>query len=84
VGLPGNTRCFAIAGDLGPAARSGGLKAKLLGDGLVTVDSALGRHDQADRRLAFPAEQQAVVHETGHLDLLSNPEVSALLQRWLQ
>jgi hypothetical protein len=24
------------------------------------------------------------VHETGHLDLLSNPEVSALLQRWLQ
>jgi pimeloyl-ACP methyl ester carboxylesterase len=84
VGLPGSTRCFAIAGDLGPAARSGGLKAKLLGDGLVTVDSALGRHDQADRRLAFPAEQQAVVHETGHLDLLSNPEVSALLQRWLQ
>jgi pimeloyl-ACP methyl ester carboxylesterase len=84
VALPANTRCFAVAGSLGPAARGGGLKARLLGDGLVTVDSALGRHDRADRRLAFPAGHQAVVHETGHLDLLSNAEVSALLLRWLQ
>lgn len=84
VGLPTTARCFAVAGDLGPAARSGGLKARLLGDGLVTVDSALGRHDSADRRLDFPADQQAVVYGTGHLDLLSSAEVFGQLQRWLR
>jgi pimeloyl-ACP methyl ester carboxylesterase len=83
VDLPGAVRCFAIAGHLGPANRSDGLKAKMLGDGLVTLDSALGRHERADRRLAFPAGHQAVVHETGHLDLLASAEVASQLQRWL-
>ncbi len=82
VGLPDATRCYAIAASLGPAA--GSLKSGLLGDGLVPVDSALGRHDQADRRLAFAADRQAVVHETGHLDLLSSAEVFGLLRQWLQ
>ncbi|MFZ5549163.1 MAG: esterase/lipase family protein [Pseudomonadota bacterium] len=84
VALPSSARCFAIAGDLGPAGRSGGLKARLVGDGLVTVDSALGRHAQATRGLSFPAAHRAVVHETGHLDLLSSAEVAGLLLRWLK
>lgn len=84
VGLPTTARCFAIAGDLGPAERSGGLKARLVGDGLVTVDSALGRHARADRRLAYPASHQAVVHGTGHLDLLSSAKVAGLLLGWLK
>ena len=81
VSLPATTRCFAIAASLGPAA--GSLKAKLLGDGLVPVASALGRHDEPDRRLAFAADHQAVVHETGHLDLLASAEVFGLLRQWL-
>ena len=80
-GLPGGVRCHAIAGKLGPAG--GGMKAALLGDGLVPVDSALGRHADTSRRLAFADERQAVVHDTGHLDLLSSPEVAGLLQQWL-
>ncbi len=82
VPLPSNVRSFAIAASLGPA--SGSLKSKLLGDGLVPVASALGQHDERDRRLAFVEDRQAVVHETGHLDLLASAEVARLLQQWLQ
>ncbi len=81
VGLPGGTRCHALAGSLGPA--SGSLKSRLLGDGLVPVDSALGRHDEPERHLAFAAERQAVVYDTGHLDLLSSPAVYERLKQWL-
>ena len=82
VALPDATRCFAIAAKLDPAA--GSIKSKLLGDGLVPVDSALGRHPEAARRLAFADHRQAVVHETGHLDLLSSAEVFGLLRQWLR
>ena len=81
VALPDGVRCYAVAANLGPAA--GSLKGKLLGDGLVPVDSALGRHHESARRLAFAEDHQAVVHETGHLDLLSSPEVFGLLRQWL-
>jgi len=81
VSLPERTRCFAIAASLGPAA--GSLKAKLLGDGLVPVASALGQHRESDRRLDFAADRQAVVHDTSHLDLLSSAEVYSLVRRWL-
>jgi hypothetical protein len=79
VSLPQTSRCYAVAANLGPS--DGHLKAKLLGDGLVPVASALGRHGAPDRRLAFADEM--VVHETGHLDLLSSAEVFGLLRRWL-
>jgi len=81
VSLPEVTRCFAIAASLGPAA--GNLKAKLLGDGLVQVASALGQHHDSDRRLAFAPDRQAVVFDTSHLDLLSSAEVCGLLHQWL-
>lgn len=81
VELPERTRCYAVAASLGPA--SGRLKSRLLGDGLVPVPSALGDHADPQRRLAFPPNQRAVVHDTGHLDLLSSAAVYGLLQRWL-
>ena len=80
VELPARTRGFAVAGSLGSP---GDAKGKLLGDGLVSVASALGQHAQPDRRLAIAPERQAVVHDTGHLDLLSSAEVFALLRQWL-
>ena len=81
VSLPDRTRCFAIAASLGPAA--GSLKARLLGDGVVPVASALGQHREPDRRLDFAPDRQAVVHGTGHLDLLSSAEVYSRLRQWL-
>jgi hypothetical protein len=81
VSLPGETRCFAVAASLGPAGES--LSAKLLGDGLVPVASALGHHHDAHRRLDFAPERQAVVHDTNHLELLSSTHVYSLLRQWL-
>jgi pimeloyl-ACP methyl ester carboxylesterase len=81
VRLPDAARCYAIAGCLGPAA--GSLKSRLLGDGLVPVASALGQHADADRHLDFAPERQAVVFETGHLELLSSAEVYGQLRQWL-
>jgi pimeloyl-ACP methyl ester carboxylesterase len=81
VPLPTDVRCHAVAASLSPSAT--GLKAQLLGDGLVPLASALGQHREPARRLAFDAERQAVVQPMGHLDLLSSPEVYEHLKRWL-
>mgnify|MGYP002784581477 FL=1 len=81
VPLPVGVRCAAIAASLGH--NNGDLKARLLGDGLVPLDSALGRHADPARTLAFAADRQSVCHGTGHMELLSSPEVAARLRRWL-
>lgn len=81
VALPSGTRCFAIAASLGAAA--GSLKGDLLGDGLVPVASALGQHVNPALNLEFPPDCQAVIHDTGHLGLLSSTEVAELLRQWL-
>ena len=57
--LPAGVRCFALAASLG--AQGGTIKEKLLGDGLVPLDSALGRHADPARALAFaPSCSQAI------------------------
>ena len=80
VPLPAGPRCFAIAGTL---ARQGDLKDKLLGDGLVPVASALGKHRLARRTLKFPPDRQRVFEQTNHLQLLSSAEVFEQLRAWL-
>ncbi|HEX9103989.1 MAG TPA: alpha/beta hydrolase [Polyangia bacterium] len=76
--LPDGVACYAIAATTAtrPAAR-------LPGDGLVTVDSALGRHADPARTLAFPEAHQWIGFGMGHLDLLGRPEVYATLRGWL-
>ena len=81
VPLPEGVACHAIAASLG--GQVGDLKDTLLGDGLVPVDSALGRHAQARRCLAFDTDRQWIGHGMGHLDLLDRAEVYAQLQRWV-
>lgn len=80
--LPAGVACFAIAGHLGSTAT--GLKARLLGDGLVPVDSALGRHTDPARTLAFDADRTWVAEGVGHIELLHQPEVTQQLLRWLR
>ena len=79
--LPENLACYAIAATTGRQA--GDLKDRLIGDGLVPLDSALGRHKEAGRTLLFPESRQWIGYEMGHLDLLSRPEVYEQLRRWL-
>lgn len=81
VPLPDAVRCYALAASLG--AQGGGLKGRLLGDGLVPLASALGQHPDVTRALAFPAERRWVGYGMNHLDLLSRPEVYARLKEWL-
>ncbi|MEO5685980.1 MAG: alpha/beta hydrolase [Burkholderiaceae bacterium] len=82
VSLPAGPRCFAIAGTM--SAQAGDLKDKVLGDGLVPVASALGKHRLAKRTLAFRPEHQRVFEQINHLQLLSNAEVFEQLRDWLR
>jgi pimeloyl-ACP methyl ester carboxylesterase len=82
VPLPTGTRCYALAASIGE--KTGDLKDRLLGDGLVPLDSALGRHKNAARTLDFPEHRQWVGYGMNHLDLLNRPEVFAQLKAWLQ
>lgn len=81
VPLPAGLRAYAIAATTGKAP--GDLSDALLGDGLVPVTSALGRHPNPDLDLSFPEDRQWVGYEMNHMDLLDRPEVYAQLRRWL-
>ncbi len=78
VPLPRGVKCLAVAG-----STSRGPGVRLRGDGLVTVDSALGRHPDSAMTLALPRSGRVVVHGTGHLDLLDRAEVYARVRDWL-
>lgn len=81
VPLPAGTACFAVAAVRGE--RDDTPAARLMGDGLVPVASALGDH--ADERFAMRLSEQArwVRSGLGHLDLLSDPAVYVQVRRWL-
>lgn len=81
VPLPRGVRCYTIAGTTG--RRAGDLRDRLLGDGLIPVDTALGRHDDPARSLAFPKSRQWIAFGIHHLDLLSRVEVYEKMRGWL-
>ena len=81
VPLPEGVQCHAVAGTL--ASRSDGLGARLVGDGLVPLASALGRSRDATRTLAFRRGSRFVAHGTGHFDLLASERVGARIRAWL-
>ena len=82
VPLPERVRCCAVAEMTGEDADS--WKGHLWGDGLVPLDSALGRHPDPQRCLAFPEDQTWIGPGLGHLELLTRPEVYERLRRWLR
>jgi hypothetical protein len=81
VPLPEGVVCHAIAATTGE--QRGDLKDRLLGDGLVPVESALGRHRDAGRTLAIDASRQWVAHGMHHMELLGRPEVYERMAGWL-
>ncbi len=76
--LPAGVTCFTIA-----ATTSKEVSPSALGDGLVPLDSALGRHERPELSLAFEPSRQAVLTDLNHQDLLSDPRVTAQLIAWL-
>jgi hypothetical protein len=79
--LPVDVDCCAIA--VSTARKAGDLSGKLLGDGLVPLASALGRHKDPRRSLAFARSRQWIGYGMHHLDLLDNSKVYARIRRWL-
>jgi pimeloyl-ACP methyl ester carboxylesterase len=82
VPLPDHVECYALAATLGK--RRGLLAERLVGDGLVPLDSALGRHTDSARTLAVSKDRQWIGYEMGHLELLGRPEVYSQLEKWLR
>ncbi len=90
VPLPDGVTCYAVAattvtqgaGPLAPVRHV--LSHKMVGDGLVPLESALGLHENRERCLAFAAENQWIAQGMGHLELLSRPEVTRQLVAWLK
>jgi len=81
VPLPQNVRCYAIAATT--ARENAGFRCGLPGDGLVPVSSALGRHREPVRTLAFAESRQWIGYEMNHWDLLNRPAVYQQLAQWL-
>ena len=81
VPLPNDVRCYAVAATTG--RETAGLRHGLPGDGIVPVDSALGRHPEAVRSLSFDKSQEWIGYGMNHWDLLSRPAVYQQIARWL-
>ncbi|MFP4275870.1 MAG: lipase family alpha/beta hydrolase [Wenzhouxiangella sp.] len=79
--VPPKLRVCALAACLGPTPHD--KRSRLLGDGLVPVDSALGRHPDPQRHLALPTADQELLCVVGHLDLPTHPDAVAAVLRWL-
>lgn len=74
--LPAGVSCFAIA-----ATTSKEFTPSSVGDGLVPIDSALGRHPKPELTLAFAGHR--VFTGLSHLDLLNDAGVYAQVCEWL-
>lgn len=81
VPLPNSVACYTIAGTSSQTASSVG--DQLLGDGLVTVDSALGKHRNSMLTLDFPEQHQWIARNVNHLALLNDTAVYEQINRWL-
>ena len=79
--LPTGVRCYAAAACI--AEKSGALKARILGDGLVPLKSALGVHDDPARSLNIPKSRQWIGYEMNHMDLLDRKDVYRRVRKWL-
>ena len=82
VPLPIDVECYAMAATL--VKKRNPIGERLIGDGLVPLDSALGRHKDSARTLAIPENRQWIGYDTGHIELLGRPEVYAQLSDWLE
>jgi pimeloyl-ACP methyl ester carboxylesterase len=76
--LPDDVACYAVAATTSPSPC-----VKRAGDGIVPVDSALGRHDRPELSLRFPEDHQFVAFGASHLDLLHHADVFERIRDWL-
>ncbi len=80
--LPKQVECYSIAAVYGKT--SAGKTGQMLGDTLVNVKSALGKHKDPAKSLNFKEDHTWISYETSHLDLLSNVKVYTKIKAWLE
>ncbi|WP_397445350.1 lipase family alpha/beta hydrolase [Polaribacter sp. R77954] len=80
--LPESVDCFSIAAILSDTQKS--TSKNIIGDGLVSLPSALGKHKITNKNLNFKVENTWIAYENSHLDLLNNPEVYQQIKSWIQ
>ena len=78
--LPANVQCYAIATTTSDK-ESSKLANAVVGDGLVTLNSALGIHKEYN--LFIPKAKQWIGREIGHIQLLSDIAVYQVIKNWL-
>ena len=79
--LPAGVNCFTVAATTSKEPIAA--KDVLMGDGLVSLRSALGQHDEAPHCLNFDLDKQWMAYGTSHMALLSRPDIGAQIVRWL-
>ena len=79
--LPTGVKCYAAAACINKKLES--TVGDVIGDGLVPVESALGRHKDPARSLAFPKSRQWVGYGMNHMDLLDGKNVYRQVRKWL-
>ena len=80
--LPEGVACYTVAATA--AGKSSPLSERIVGDGLVPLPSALGRHADPSLCLDFPKAHQHIAYRTHHMALLSSPAVTAQIVQWLK
>lgn len=80
--MPDHVGLHAIAATR--AERADSAASRLFGDGLVPIDSALGRHPDPARHLPIPPEHQHILPATRHVGLLHHPQACQTIHRWLR
>jgi len=78
LGLPEEMKCYFAAASLSSDKN----QRRLSGDGLVPVDSALGRHKDPKRNLALTKNHQWIGFGMNHFDLLYHADARAQVASW--
>ncbi len=82
VPLPENAICYAIGTTIGKKEYRRGRFLNC--DGLVPLDSALGRHKNPAFTLDFPESRQWVKHGINHFDMLNHPDVYEKIKEFMK
>lgn len=86
VPLPNGVKCYTIAATIDDGLKTKSVSAtgkRLLGDGLVPLASALGKHKAPKRNLNFPVDHQCVLNGVNHMELLKAAQVYPALKAFI-
>jgi len=82
VPLPKNISCYAIATTTSEYVSE--FHEKIVGDGLVSINSALGIHKDKKLDLNIPKDNQWTSAEINHMQLLSHEKIYSVIRSWLK